>query len=81
MDFGNPAKPVQDVIRCRFFFFNEYSLSQYDPSQMPFRGEPRARRDSLLSRAHLEANLYGIAQHYLLPNIAEFRIDEPAQLP
>lgn len=44
---------------------------------MHFRTELRPRRDCLLSRQHMEANLWRISQSYLRPNVIESSFHSP----
>jgi hypothetical protein len=69
LDFGDPDHSIGGVIRRRFFHFTEYAFDARDFSRMHFRTELRPRRDCLLSRQHMEANLWRIAQSHLLPNV------------
>jgi len=54
---------------------SEYALNQNDLSRLPFGGELKARRDSILSQNYLEAHIYHLAQNYLAPNITQCTVN------
>jgi hypothetical protein len=71
LDFGSHSSPPLVVDERRFFHFTEYAFGQEDFFRMRFGTELLPRRDSLFSRNYLEANLWRLAQNYLLSHIAD----------
>ena len=71
LDFGSHSSRPLIVDERRFFHFTEYAFGREDFFRMRFGTELLPRRDSLLSRNYLEANLWRLAQNYLLSHIAD----------